>query len=264
MSTTRTVLMALAVIACIVYPYVPVYADWQSTVKQGDELYAKRSDKDGRKELEAAIKQYEAAVKEIPEKDEKARAGVYVKLSRAYYKIAQYFSQSDDDRSNMSDKGQKWAEKAIDIEPKNAEAHYYMGTNLGLWRSIHKASFRGGLTGGGIKKEFQKAADLDPKGLYGQPDMRTAEYLLARGDSQKALSYAKKAVEIQPKLLMNKLILAQAMWVTNDQMGSRKVLAEIAAQSDDIIPSEILENRDTIKEAKQIQGNIANNNEPDW
>ena len=261
---TKTVWIALTVLACTVYSSVVVFADWQSIVQQGDELYAKRSEKDGRAKLEAAIKKYEAAVKEIPENDKKARARVYVDLSRAYFKITEYLSTSDEDRSNQSNKGQNWAQKAIDADPKSAEAHYYMAANLGLWRLLHKASFRGGLTGGGIKKEFKKAADLDPKGLQGSPDRGIAEYLLARGDSEKAQGYAEKAVKIGPKMLINKLILAQALWENNDKPGSKKLLNEIAANSDDILPSDVLENRDAIMKTKRILGNIANNNEPDW
>lgn len=257
--------LAVSLFACsMICSPIAIAADWQSIVQQGDQLYSQRSESEGKKKLEDAIKKYEEALKEIPKDNKKARAGVYIGLARADFKIARYFAETDDAVADYSDKGQDWAKKAIDMDSKSAEAHYWMGANLGIWRGVNKASFRGGLMGGGIKKEFEKAAELDPKGLYGLPDMRIAEYLLARGDAEKAQGYAEKAVKIAPEMLVNKIMLAEILWKNNNQLGSKKLLNEIVSQKDDVLPGEILENRETITRAKRVLNNIANHNDPDW
>lgn len=264
MSLSQTLWVTLFIVACTVYPSTTIAGDWQSLVQQGDELYAKRADTNGEKDIYNAILKYEEALREIPKTEEKTLAGVYIKLSRSYFTLAEYFAKDDDDLSELSDKGQNWAEEAMDADPKSAEAHYWMGANLGLWRSVHKVSFRGGLAGGGIKDAFKKAAELDPNGLYGMPYMRLAEFELSTGNPQDALSYAEKAVKIGPKLLMNKIILAEILWENNDKAKAKKVLEDIAAQKDDILPSEVLENRDTIKKAKKILEELNKGEEPDW
>ncbi len=257
-------LFVFVFIASAVYASVAISADWQATLQQGDELYNKRSESGGEKNVDAAIKKYEEALKGIPESDKKAQLDVYIKLSRAYFTLADYFAEGDDAESDFSNEGQDWAKKALDADDESAAAHYWYGVNLGIWRGIHKASFRGGLGGGGIMKEFETAAKLDPKGLDGMPYMRMAEFSLAKGNPEKAKKYAEEAVKIQPKLLKNKLLLAEALWDNDDKAASKKVLDDIASQSDDVLPTDILENRKAIKVAKRVLGNIADGSTPDW
>lgn len=264
MPISKTIWLTLFIIAYTVYPLTTIAADWQGLVQQGDELYGKRAEENGEKYVRDAVLKYEEALKEIPDTEEKTLVGIYIKLSRSYFTLAEYFAKDDDDESDLSDKGQNWADKALDADPKSAEAHYWMGANLGLWRSVHKASFRGGLTGGGIKKEFKEAIGLDPNGLYGMPYMRLAEFELASGSPQDAQNYAEKSVEIGPNLMTNRIILAEILWEQDNKTESKKVLEYIAAQKDDILPSEVLENRDTIKRAQRILGELNKGQEPDW
>jgi hypothetical protein len=260
----RIFVFLLSFIACVVYASVATSADWQATLQQGDELYNKRSESTGENDVNASIKKYEEALKGIPESDEKARLDVYIKLSRAYFTLADVFAKKDEAQSEFSNQGQDWAEKALDIDEDSAAAHYWMGSNLGLWREINRVSFRGGLGGGGIMKEFEKAAQLDPKGLDGMPYMRMAEFSLAKDNPEEAKKYAEEAVKIQPKLLKNKLILAQALWENEDKAGSKKLLDNIASQPDNSLPNAILENRVAIEAAKRVLQDIASGSTPDW
>lgn len=264
MPVKKTFYLVAFITVYIVLTSTATTADWQGLVQQGDELYGKRAEENGEKYVRDAILKYEEALKESPNPEEKALAGIYIKLSRSYFTLAEYFAKDDDDESELSDKGQDWADKALDADPKSAEAHYWMGANLGLWRGIHKASFRGGLTGGGIKKAFKEAIELDPNVLYGMPYMRLAEFELASGSPQDAQNYAEKSVEIGPNLMTNRIILAEILWEQDNKTESKKVLEYIAAQKDDILPSEVLENRDTIKRARRILGELNKGQEPDW
>ena len=260
----RIFVFLLSFIACVVYTSVATSADWQATLQQGDELYNKRYESSGEKNINAAIKKYEEALKGIPESDKKAQLDVYIKLSLAYFTLADVFAKEDDAQSEFSDEGQDWAKKALDIDDDSAAAHYWMGANLGVWRGVNRVSFRGGLGGGGIMKEFEEAAKLDPKGLDGMPYMRMAEFSMAKGNLEEAKKYAEEAVKIQPKLLKNKLILAQALWKNEDKAGSKKLLEDISSQPDNILPNAILENRVAIEAAKRVLQDIAGGGTPDW
>ncbi len=252
-------------IACATCLPVAVAADWQDAVVQGDAFYAKRHDTNGgRKNLEKAIERYEAALDGIPKKDKKSRSEVYTKLSRAYFKLAHYFAKDDDEIVDLSDKGEDWAKRAIEADPKNADAHYWKAANLGLFRSIKRVSFRGGLMGGDIKRGFERAIAIDEKCVYGCAYMRLGEYLLSRGDAEEAKGYAEKAVKIEPRFLMNQIILAEILWENGDRAGAKEILRHIAAQKDDILPTEILENRHIIEKSKMILKDLDEGREPDW
>src|SRR3990167_7009918 len=118
MSISKTVWLTLFIIAYTAYPLTATTADWQGLVQQGDELYGKRAEENGEKYVRDAILKYEEALKEIPDTEGKTLAGIYIKLSRAYFTLAEYFAKNDDDESDLSNKGQDWADKAIDADPK--------------------------------------------------------------------------------------------------------------------------------------------------
>ncbi|MHC4198064.1 MAG: tetratricopeptide repeat protein [Planctomycetota bacterium] len=260
----RIFVFLLSFVACVVYASVASSADWQAAVKEGDELYNKRYESNGEKDVNASIKKYEEALKGIPESDEKAQLDVYIKLSRANFTLADVFAKEDEAEAEFSNKGQDWAKKALDIDDDSAAARYWMGANLGVWRGVNRVSFRGGLGGGGIMKEFEKAAKLDPKGLDGMPYMRMGEFSMAKSNLEEAKKYAEEAVKIQPKLLKNKLILAEALWKNEDKADSKKLLEDIASQPDNILPNAILENRVAIEVAKRVLQGIAKGGTPDW
>ncbi|MFQ5862631.1 MAG: tetratricopeptide repeat protein [Candidatus Brocadiales bacterium] len=252
-------------ITCTISPSITVSADWQEAIRQGDEFYAERHDANGgRENLEAAIKKYEEALGGIPKKDKKSRSGVCVKLSRSHFKLAYYFAKDDDETLELSDEGESWAKKAIKADPQNAEAYYWKAANLGLFRGIKRVSFRGGLMGGKIKEGFEKAAALDERCEYGCAYMRLGEYLLARGEAEEAKGYAEKSVEIEPRFLMSQIILAEILWENGDKAGARKILRHIAAQQEDVLPAEILENRHIIKKSKMILEDLEKGHDPDW
>ncbi|MCQ4574724.1 MAG: TRAP transporter TatT component family protein [Candidatus Brocadiales bacterium] len=263
-SISKALCLILFVVACTAHPFISVAADWQETVKQGDELYGKRAGANGKEDIDAAIKKYEEALKGIPKGDEKSLSGVYVKLAQAYFTLGAYFSNGKDELSDLTDEGQRWAKKAKDADPESAEAYYWLGANLGLWRTVNKLSFRGGLTGGGIKKLFKKAAELDPDCEYGLPNMLLADLELSKGKLGEAESNVAKAVVAGPELLKNQLALAKILWNKNDKEEARKTLEHISRQSDDILPSKVLENRRTIAKAKKILEELKKGSEPDW
>ncbi|MHC4197562.1 MAG: tetratricopeptide repeat protein [Planctomycetota bacterium] len=263
MSLGKTLWLTLFIIVCTIHPPITLLADWKEAVKQGDKLYGKRAEKNGKKDLYAAIKKYEEATSEISKNDEKTLSKVYVKLSQAYFTLAEYFAKDDDELSDLTDEGQDWAKEAVEADPKNAEAYYWLGANMALWRTVHKLSFRGGLTGGGIKKLLKKAAELDPNCAYGLPYMLLADLELSKGNLKDAQSNAAKGALVEPKMLKNQLILAEVVW-KNNKAEAKTILKHISNQSYNILPSETLENRSAIEKAKKILEELKKGNEPDW
>lgn len=265
MPTTRSLWPTLFIIVVCLMCQPATATGWQDAVRQGDELYARRHEVNGgRENLEAAIERYKEALEGIPGDDRKSLSKLYVKLSRAYFKLAHYFAEGEEEVLEFCDKGEDWAKKAIKADPRNADAYYWKAANLGLFRSINRVSFRGGLMGGKIKEGFERAIALDERCEHGCAYMRLGEYLLARGNPEEAIGYARKAVEIGPKYLMNHIILAEILWESGNRSEAREVLEYIAAQEEGILPSEILENRYIIRKARGILEDLRGGKEPDW
>lgn len=256
---------AIVFIVLVLYGTSAMAVDWRDRVGEGDELYSKRHELNkGRENLQEAIGKYKEALRGIPEGDEKGCSEIKTRLSRAYFKLAYYFMEEGKERLKACEEGERWAKGAIEADPQNPEAYYWKAVNLGLYRDMKRYSFRGGLTGGEIKEGFQEAAALDERGLYGAPHMRLAEYLMARGDIEEAKKHATYAVDIEPRFLYNQIVLAEVLWENGDKVGSKGRLEYISSQPEDVLPSEILENREIIEKAKRILRDLKEGKDPDW
>ncbi|HHT9120595.1 MAG TPA: tetratricopeptide repeat protein [Candidatus Hypogeohydataceae bacterium YC41] len=254
----------LPTIYCLLSTATIIYgADWRNLIEEGDRLYAHRNNAgEESQSIEGAIKKYEEAVTAIPEGEKDQLFGLYLRLARAYYMFACYVLEDGDRVAEGYKNGVEYADKAIKINNKAGEAYYWRGINTGCYRDKKPLSRVGGLFGGGIKKDFQRALELDEKCVYGGPHRLMAMFQLATKDTEKAYLHASKAVEIAPDFLPNQLILAETLWKQEQKPEAVEKLKYILSKRPGILPDAIIENREVVTRTGQLLEDIKNKKEP--
>ncbi|MBN8705312.1 MAG: tetratricopeptide repeat protein [Bacteroidetes bacterium] len=137
-----------------------------------------------KKDFKGAIQFFKAKVKE---NEDDASANYY--LGRSYLMI--------DDYENAVE----YCEKAVDLNPKVADHHFWLGQALG--RKIREVNMvRQAFLAPDILEAFEKTVELDPKhlgGLIGLTTFYTQAPSVAGGDLEKAKSFAARVSKIKEK-----------------------------------------------------------------
>ena len=250
-------------------------ADWRSApslhsraglggLEEGDRLYAHRNHEgEEQKSLEGAIKKYEEALASVPKEEKETLFGIYLRLARANYLLAGYFLKGETEL-DVYKKGHDYADEAIKINDKVAEAYYWRGISVGSYRDKKPLSGMGGLFGGGIKKDFEQAMRLDENCVYGGPHRLLALFHLAKDETEEAYVHASRAVEITPDFLLNQLVLAEVLWKLEQKTQSAERLNYILSRGPGVLPDALIENRDAVNCTERILEDIRNKKEPRW
>lgn len=239
--------------------------DWRQCLEEGDRLYAHRTHEGEEwQSLEGAIKKYEEALAIIPTGEKEALYGLYLRLARANYQFAYYFLEEEDKVLQGYRNGFDYADKAIGINSKGAEAYFWRGISAGSYRDKKRLSRVGGLFGGGIKDDLQQALELDEKCVYGGPHRFMAKFHLATDDTEEAYVHALRAVEIAPDFLHNQLVLAEALWKLGQKAQAIEKLEYILSKGPGVLPEAVIENREVVTRTEKILQDIRDRKEPNW
>ncbi len=157
---------------------------------------------------ENALKAKELAW-QIMEK-EPGNVNALVLISRIYLFSGENLEKEEDKRAAY-EKGTEYAKKALGLDLKNANAHFYYGAGLGRCAQL-KGIFNAIGSAGEIKKEFEKALELDPKHPVAKVALANYYYQvpgLFGGSTEKAIELLKEALELYPNLTMASVDLAR-------------------------------------------------------
>lgn len=154
-------------------------------------------------------------------------------LARATFDLAE-FATNDTQRARLAEEGIKAASSAIDREPGNAPAHYYLALNLG---QLARTQLLGALKlVREMERHFQQAAELDPRLDHGGPDRNLG--ILYReapgwpasiGSRAKARKHLEKAVQLHPEYPANQLELLQAHLDWKERRNAEKIVPQVRA-----------------------------------
>ena len=151
-----------------------------------------------------------------------------VQLSHAAFDAAE-FTRSDDEREKFATRGIEAARKAIEREPTNAAAHYWLGMDLG---QLARTRTLGALKlVREMESEFQRARDLDAHFDYAGAD-RSLGYLYrdapgwptSVGNKKKAREHFEQAVKLHPEFPDNQLGLVESFEKWSDRQNFEKQL----------------------------------------
>lgn len=153
-------------------------------------------------------------------------------FARACFDRAE-FATSDTQRAELAQLGIKASREVLRREPKNMQAHYNLGLNLG---QLARTKSLGALSiVDEMETEFTAARAMDEKYDFAGPD-RTLGMLyleapstISIGNRSKARTHLQRAVELAPEFPENRLSLAEARLQWRDRDGARKELDALEA-----------------------------------
>ena len=215
---------------------------------EANELYAGRADLSS---CEESIKIYEEILAADPQNSEAAW-----RLSRAYFYLGNH---TQGEKIPIFDKGQAAARQAIEINPNEVEAHFWLGVNMGRVGE-EQGVLNSLFLVGPIKDEMEAAIKIDPDyaGAYYTLSVlyrKAPGWPLSIGDSDKALEYAKKAVELKSTHHLYYLGLAEAYLSKGKKEKATQVLEKILDMP--IEKEYIPEDTEDIEKARKLLKNIA-------
>lgn len=195
----------LIVLFCFIFLVLPP-ANGEETadlIKQADFLYSSREVVEN---CEKSIELYEKVMETDPENYE-----VCWKIVRAYKWLGDKYPQQE--RIKALEAGERYAKKAIEINPDGVDGHFWYGVSMGRIGE-EKGILNSLFLVGPIKDEMEKILKLDPEhdgahyvlsALY----RKAPGWPLSCGDMDKSLKHALQAFEYKPDRIINRTGLAE-------------------------------------------------------
>jgi tetratricopeptide (TPR) repeat protein len=213
----------LAVLAAIIVLIaIPLSANEAAAklIKRGDKFFGNRGK--GVKWCVKAIECYEKALAVDTENVEASW-----KFARGSYFLGDH-TEGDDKKLVIFKKGIDVAKRAVSIDDKSVEAHFYLGVSYGVYGRAKGVMNSLGLIDP-IKKEMAKVIELDETFLYGGAHRVLGKMFqkvpgVAGGSTEKAIEHLEKAVALGPENLLNHLFLAQSYMAADETAKAKKEL----------------------------------------
>jgi len=238
----------------------------------GDALWAERTDP---QKVRDAIAQWEGVVAAEPD-----NANVLVKLTHAYYFLADGYLRDDDDAYLAAmDAGVRWGERAMvasspafaqamadktkypeaiaRVGPEGVPAMFWYATALGKWAKKQGFAVMLGQKDN-IKVTMERVLTLDPEFLGGAPHTYFGVFYavapaFAGGSLEKSREHFQAALAISPNVLSTKVNWAAELAVKEqDEETFDRLLKEVLETDDDVIPRIVAENRVEKQKAREL------------
>jgi len=152
-----------------------------------------------------------------------------VMLSYVYFLVGDVRAQSTDDKLAAYDKGREIGKRAVELAPKNPEAHVWYGINTGRWGQT-KGIMRSLFLLPTVREEIDATLALDPRNLRAlalQGNVFFEVPRIAGGDRDKAEAAFRKALEIDPHFTNARLDLARVLIASGRAADARRELQQI-------------------------------------
>ena len=152
-----------------------------------------------------------------------------VMLSYVYFLVGEIRARSQDEKLAAYDKGREIGKRAVELAPKNPEAHVWYGINTGRWGQT-KGIMRSLFLLPTVREEVDATLALDPKNLRAlalQGNVFFEVPRLAGGDREKAEAVFRKAIEIDPHFTNARIDLARVLIATGRYADARRELQQV-------------------------------------
>ena len=173
-----------------------------------------------------------------------------VMLSYVYFLVGDVRAQSSEDKLAAYDKGREAGRRAVELAPKNPEAHVWYGINTGRWGQT-KGIMRSLFLLPTVREEIDATLALDPRNLRAlalQGNVFFEVPRIAGGDRDKAEASFRKALEIDPHFTNARIDLARVLIASGRNADAR---AELQKVLDDKTPQNIADW--TVKDAPRAR-----------
>jgi tetratricopeptide (TPR) repeat protein len=200
----------------------------KSLTLQGDELFAQRGDLD--KAKEGLIRYHDALARnEDP-------YAVYWRMARIEYWIGDHTADSKE-KKRIFEMGINHAKKAVALDPKGVEGHYWLGVNYGVYGEA-KGVLKSLALVKPIKEAMRKVLAVDPAFDDGGADRVLGRVYyelpgLFGGDKKKSLEHLLKSKEMGPQVGLTRIYLADTYLAMKDAAKAREELEFVIAMEPD-------------------------------
>jgi tetratricopeptide (TPR) repeat protein len=212
--------------------------DIAELIERADRLHAEFKPREGAVEL-----------RKVLESDPRNLEAL-AKLARAHIDIGDLIPETHanwkEQRTREYRTAETYARQAIKAAPDSTWGHFYLAASLGTLAGISPVAKQIEMAGE-IRAAVEKAIALDPQNgfayhVYGVWHRRMAEIgnmsrmiavvwygrSLPRGDLEKSVEYLKKAVSINPGVIISRLELARSYAAVEEWSPARELLKSIA------------------------------------
>jgi tetratricopeptide (TPR) repeat protein len=155
-----------------------------------------------------------------------------VMLSYVYYLIGDLRAKNDEEKLAAYDRGREFGKRAVELAPKNPEAHVWYGINTGRWGQT-KGIMRSLFLLPTVREEVDATLALDPRNLRALALQGNVFFELPRvagGDKDKAEATFRKAIEIDPHFTNARIDLARVLIVKGRHAEARAELQKVLAE----------------------------------
>lgn len=210
-------IVAVALVACLALGGPALAGPCQDKVKQADELFAKRGEADNAGQ---AVALYEAAQAADPACQE-----ALWKEVRALYWVGNHGPA--DAKEATFERAVQLAKKAVELNPKSIDAHYWLGVIYGVYGSAKGVTKSLSLVDP-IKEEMKTVIAMNPNYDDGGADRVLGRLYfklpgLFGGDNDKSMAYLEQAVKKGPRRYLNHIYLAE-VYIDEGKKDQAKVL----------------------------------------
>ena len=163
----------------------------------------------------------------------------YALAARALFEFSG--SQAKDSRLSILEQAERYAQKALTLDPKNADAYFELGATAGQIGYLRGAAYA--FTSGvavTVRENFEKAIALNPKhvsamialGMWHAEIVSRGVGFLYGGKLEKVFSLFETALQIAPKQIHLRVNYAKAMLILDNQKyhDAAKAQLEIAVK----------------------------------
>ena len=152
-----------------------------------------------------------------------------IMLSYVHFLWGDTRARSDDEKLAAYERGRRLGERAVELAPKNAEAHVWYAINTGRYGQT-KGIMRSLFLLPTVQREIDTILSLDPKNtrahsLAGNVYMEVPR--IAGGDRARAEDYFKKGLQIDPRLTVLRVDLARLYIATGRYPEARQQLTRV-------------------------------------
>ena len=158
-----------------------------------------------------------------------AQVETMIMLSYVHFLWADTRATTTEEKLEGYERGRQIGERAVELAPRNAEAHLWYAINTGRWGQT-KGIMRSLFLLPTVKREIDTILTLDPRSarahsLAGNVYMEVPR--LAGGDRVKAEEYFKKGLDIDPRFTVLRIDLARLYISDGRYAEARRELARV-------------------------------------
>lgn len=154
-------------------------------------------------------------------------------LARAYFLLGEVRATTDDEKLAAYARGRELGQRAIELGPRNEEAHVWYAINTGRWGQV-KGVMRSLFLLPTVREELDVIFSLNPRSVRGHALAGNVFFEvpgLLGGDRKKAEDHYRKALQIDPRFTVVRIDLARLLIASGRQAEARQELTRVVGET---------------------------------